>query len=57
MSIVLLAGIPTLAIIISLLIDRFHHHSLMARFDRLEAAFDRLDSRLDAWLDHEPSLH
>lgn len=38
-----------------MLLDRFHYRSLMARFDRVDAAFDRLESRLEAWLDYEPS--
>jgi hypothetical protein len=47
MGIFLIAVIPTLAVATSILIDHLLHRSVMARFDRLDAAFDRFD----AWRD------
>jgi len=57
----LVAGIPTLAAVFGILVDRIHYKSLMARFDRIDerfnglgAGFDRIDerfNRMDALFD------
>jgi hypothetical protein len=43
-------GVPALTVLIGIkiLLDFLHYKAIMARFDRIDVWFDRVESRLDA---------
>jgi hypothetical protein len=43
----LVAGIPTLAAVFGILVDRIHYKSLMVRFDQLDALFGGFETKFD----------
>lgn len=45
-----LIGVPTCAVLVSILIDFVLYNRLNARFDRIEALFDGVDDRFDRLL-------
>jgi len=44
----LVVGIPSLAAVFGIVMDRIYYKSLMARFDRLEALFSGFEAKFDA---------
>jgi hypothetical protein len=43
----LVVGIPTLAAVFGIVMDRTHYKGMMAGFDRIDERFDRLDALFD----------